>query len=113
MPNIKVSDDVYQRLKEGADANFRTIGGQIDYLMSLEIGGTPKIPEAKTPQVDDLFKEPPKKIISEPMAQEFPKYGEELPCCLNDTVPCKHWVWDTATGDGYKNVISGRFMEVE
>lgn len=37
----------------------------------------------------------------------------ELPCCLNETQPCKHWVWDVNTGDGYKNSLSGRFMEVE
>lgn len=38
--------------------------------------------------------------------------GEQV-CCGNETKPCKHWVWDVATGEGYVNSLSGRVMEVE
>ena len=34
----------------------------------------------------------------------------ELPCCAGAR-PCKHWVWDTATGEGYRNSLSGRLRE--
>lgn len=37
----------------------------------------------------------------------------ELPCCANPNKPCKHWVWDVTTGEGYVNSLSGRFMEAE
>lgn len=34
---IKVSDSVYERLKVEADGNFRTIGGQIEFLMANQL----------------------------------------------------------------------------
>lgn len=37
----------------------------------------------------------------------------ELSCCQNETRPCKHWVWDVQTGEGYVNTLSGRQVEVE
>lgn len=57
MPNIKVSDDTYQKLKKGADASFRTLGGQIDFLISLD-KGTPAIvtPLPKNLQVGELVR---------------------------------------------------------
>lgn len=39
-----------------------------------------------------------------------PSRAGELPCCAG-VRPCKHWVWDSATGEGYKNTLSGRFKE--
>lgn len=38
--------------------------------------------------------------------------GEELPCCMNPTQPCKHWSWD-GVNLSYVNSLSGRRMEVE
>lgn len=62
---IKVSDDTYKKLKQAADANFRSLGGHIDYLMTLDARGvsgevgkisTPQIkPVAPNPEVSDLF----------------------------------------------------------
>lgn len=34
----------------------------------------------------------------------------EFPCCAGKK-RCKHWSWDTTTGDGYVNSLSERFME--
>lgn len=66
----------------------------------------------KNTDVSDLLT--PEKIASEPDGSEsFPKFGGELPCCINETQPCKHWVWDSKTGEGYVNSLSGRIMEVE
>lgn len=38
--------------------------------------------------------------------------GEQL-CCANENKPCKHWVWDAKTGEGYINILSGRAKEAE
>jgi len=38
---IKVSDETYSRLKYLADEGFRTLGGEIDYLVSYFGGETP------------------------------------------------------------------------
>ena len=35
---IKISDEVYSRLKKDADANYRSLGGHIEYLMD-KVGG--------------------------------------------------------------------------
>lgn len=34
----------------------------------------------------------------------------EMPCC-SDIKPCKHWSWDSSTGAGYVNSLSGRVKE--
>lgn len=39
--------------------------------------------------------------------QVFNELNPEFPCCSNDT-PCKHWIWDQASGEGYINSLSGR-----
>lgn len=75
--------------------------------------GVPQKNEAPKPRVDDLF---PEKNNSEPSGSGALPTRDELieqPCCANDLTPCKHWVWDAQTGEGYKNVLSGRLMEVE
>lgn len=40
-----------------------------------------------------------------------PRKAEKLPCCLGSK-PCKHWVWDMSTGDGYVNTLTGEVREV-
>ena len=40
-----------------------------------------------------------------------PRKAEKLPCCLGNK-PCKHWVWDMNTGDGYVNTLTGEVKEV-
>lgn len=63
-----------------------------------------KIISGATPdRVDDLFT---KSNLPDNMQLE-------QPCCANEFKPCKHWVWDVSTGEGYRNSLSGRFMEVE
>lgn len=61
------------------------------------VGATPEV----STRVDDLFATPPSLMT------------EEMPCCQNDTQPCRHWTWDARTGEGYRNSLSGRFMEVD
>lgn len=99
MPNIKVSDEVYNRLKELAEGGFRTLGGQIDYLMSRD-----NTPLPKNTDTSDLFNEPvvKKSVGATPV---------EAVCCANDLQPCRHWSWD-GNQLGYVNSLSGRFMEV-
>lgn len=35
---IKVPDDIYDRLKAAADAEYRSLGGQIEYLLDKSMG---------------------------------------------------------------------------
>lgn len=58
------------------------------------------------PQTSDLFATPAE------IKSGVPIIGEQA-CCQNELQPCKHWVWDSSTGEGFKNSLSGRFMEVE
>lgn len=120
---IQVSDATHQRIKDMAERSYRTIAGQIDFMVDalsdtqksitqydadnkpfqkIDVTPTPekKIAEA-APRVDDLFSG---------VTGAVPR---EQPCCMNELQPCKHWVWDTQSGEGYKNVLSGRFMDVE
>lgn len=57
----------------------------------------------------DLIAEDHKKII----ALATPNDSAEQECCQHPTRPCKHWQWDTNTGEGYKNILSGRFREAD
>lgn len=61
------------------------------------------------PSVDDLIKQTPS---YDPVVAERQIAGEQS-CCLNEQRPCKHWVWDAQTGEGYRNVLSGRYKEAE
>lgn len=47
----------------------------------------------------------------DPRAGEDPVVELGYACCKEDK-PCKHWVWDSATGDGYINSITGELREV-
>jgi hypothetical protein len=86
-------------------------------------GITPPSPEkyeAKTPKnnfeatpvsvdVSDLFA-----TSKPPVVKDFPDFEDnEDECCKHPTQPCKHWVWDTQTGEGYRNSLSGRYREAD
>lgn len=79
-------------------------------------------PSPKKSDVSDLLtpaekgEAVPRKIISEPTAVPLVSdepYALEQTCCQNDTKPCKHWVWDVSTGEGYVNTLSGRSRDAE
>lgn len=90
-------------------------GGVIEYE-----GKTPpsivRVPEV---DVSDLIKNKSEATPIEQLDEldELIKQGEqstgELDCCQHPTRPCKHWQWDTNSGDGYKNILSGRFREAD
>ena len=60
--------------------------------------------EATPTSVADLISEPAQTAVMPDLEKE---------CCQNPYNPCTHWVWDSSTGEGYRNSLSGRFMEVE
>lgn len=86
---IKVDDDVYDRLKQEAEENYRTIGGQIQYYMSQAV--LSQIPQTFVPKAPN------------------PETG--YPCCEGKS-PCKHWQWDSVSGEGYINILTGKRREV-
>jgi hypothetical protein len=51
-----------------------------------------------------------KKIgLAEPNNEDVTSLEEA--CCMGST-PCKHWHWDSSSGEGYVNILSGRVREV-
>ena len=131
---IKVSDALYDRVQGAAEAHYRTIGGEIDWMMGF-IGGrngakaeadgygvwTPdNHPANKQPKNTphekklegktlDLARQIADANIEREIQQEEPNIRPiELPCCKGAS-PCKHWQWDSSTGEGYRNSLSGRF----
>jgi hypothetical protein len=119
--NIYINPTNEKLLREYAkDVNNEgnTMSGLINKLLTYHFGaGTPtentplpKNSEVSNPAdiIDDLFT-PEKNSLG---ASPIPVTSEQA-CCLNEIQPCRHWVWDVQTGDGYKNSLSGRFMEVE
>lgn len=133
---IQVSDTLYKRLKMAADGNYRTLSGQLEYLMDYYGSGQTPTGEKIVPKVDvsDLLKDSKPTGISGSQYDSYEKKSEATPdfgtvavkqvedvvptdlefaCCSNETRPCKHWVWDSATGEGYRNTLSGRFREAE
>lgn len=38
--------------------------------------------------------------------------GIQMSCCKSRTTMCKHWVWQTETGDAYVNRLDGEVVEV-
>lgn len=122
---IRLDDEVYTEVKKRADMQGRSYANLVNYYLRKEFGWLPG--QANGTPLSNITPTIPEKIKSEPdgsgvsglFADEKVKvhprfiYGDEQPCCLNETQPCKHWVWDVNTGDGYKNILSGRFLEVE
>lgn len=127
MKVIRISDIVHEQLKREAKAEGRTLQWVVENkltaetppspkntgLETLQVGTIPKPEEAEyhpeTPRTDDLVQ----KNNSEANASGVSRDDVlEQPCCGNEVRPCKHWVWDT-NGEGYRNSLSGRFIEVE
>ncbi len=81
---------------------------------NLKVGGTPveNTPTPKNTEVENLLKNNSEANTSG-VSSSGSTSASELACCANVTQPCRHWVWDTSTGDGYRNTLSGRFLEVE
>ena len=100
MANIRVSDEMYEKIKAFAEEEDRSVGNAISRLIklgfeSLTVGPSPVETSSEEHWVEA---NPPRK-------------AEKLPCCLGNK-PCKHWVWDMNTGDGYVNTLTGEVKEV-
>ncbi len=127
MKRIYISDGVHQVLKKEAAAEGRTLQWVVENRLTSVNTPSPKNTKVVNPakvitidestpystsekkseadaSVADLIKEPAQTAVVEDMEQM---------CCKNDNQPCKHWIWDTSTGEGYVNILSGRMMEVE
>lgn len=112
MKVIRMSDAIHEQLKREAKAEGRTLQWVVENKLTANTP-LPKNTEAPkpaerialaAPKIDNLFKLPD--------ANDILLANREQECCLNELAPCRHWTWDTQTGDGYKNSLSGRVMEV-
>lgn len=126
MKILRIDDELHKKIKYLAEKDRRTINSMAEILLETGmgkpfIGDSPKVIEdvpymrpGGTPpstKVDDLVKK--SEATPLPDAQDILQSNLEQVCCGNETRPCKHWVWDAQTGEGYKNLLSGRVMEVE
>jgi len=74
-------------------------------------------PQVVNPAVADLLRNGDLKpgttvaYTGKPSEPDFS--ANELECCQHPSRPCKHWVWDTDSGEGYRNTLSGRFREAD
>ncbi len=130
--NIYISPENEKNLREYASTHPNySMSGLINLLLANHFTAygtgvpsktppSPKIPAFKT------FDEPPVYMnhggttpsgdvtgLFKPDVAAEVANDPELPCCKNENQPCKHWVWDISTGEGYKNSLSGRLLEVE
>jgi len=110
---LDATRDNDQWLRRGDDLFRIQYMGTVYQGVPAEIAPPKKIsePEARVvaPRVDDLIKQAPE--YDAKVAER--QLSGELPCCANDTAPCRHWVWDVGTGEGYRNTLSGRYKEAE
>lgn len=138
MPTIRLSNDIYDRLKRFADREMRSVTNATEYLLALQLG-------AANDKVDDLIKgvseyTPPvqkieglkpaildtEKVVTSftgGLFNELPDAEEigakintqelgEMDCCQHPSRPCKHWQWNVDQA-GYVNVLSGRYREAD
>ena len=68
------------------------------------------------PDIQKITSEPlalPDAVSILPDADDIRQSNAEYDCCEHPSRPCKHWVWDSVNGDGYKNTLSGRYREAD
>ena len=99
--NIYISPD-NQRALQGLKGRGESMSGLVNHLIDEWRMNNRNRTTLTSPEVKDdegwVESNPPKK-------------AEKLPCCLGSK-PCKHWVWDMSTGDGYVNTLTGEVREV-
>ena len=114
----KEDEELWRKLPNKADAISKMLRGQqltgvkvIEEVPYMKPGGT-----APGYTVEDLINSDANASVPtpkyDPVVAERQLSGEQ-PCCSNDVRPCKHWVWDVATGEGYVNTLSGRQRDAE
>ena len=81
---------------------------KVDDLVRSPAETTPWSKNAEVPKFEDP-------VIPVQSAEKIASDASvgELECCKHPTRPCKHWVWDTVSGEGYRNTLSGRYREAE
>lgn len=121
MKVIRISDAVHEHLKQEAKREGRTLQWVVEQRLTEDRGtsadpinfGAPDFGEAAiaeaTPhsQVEEKLSAP-KDDVFVPRPPD-PETG--YPCCQQNK-PCKHWQWDTYTGEGYVNTLTGKMKAV-
>lgn len=95
-----------RELISGVDNKSKFVGE----LIEAHFQNTPSPKNTNGLKLEEIIKPEPKDIYEDDFKAVV---ITELECCQHPTRPCKHWVWDTDSGDGYKNSLSGRYKEAE
>lgn len=118
MKRIYISDMVHEQLKREAKREGRTLQWVVEQKLtgnvSAEIAPPEKTEAVETPYMR-LGGTPPSDNVSDLIQQTKDNVDKplEMDCCQHPSYPCKHWVWDVESGEGYKNTLSGRYREAE
>lgn len=131
---IQVSDELYVRLKDRADLNYRSISGEIKYLLNnvetkvtlADIASPNPSPKAQRAieQAMESANKSQKKTAFAASREMTPEYAEETArkmheagvvekdCCQSESKLCSHWIWNDVQ-QVWVNGLSGRTKEVE
>lgn len=120
MKVIRISDAVHEHLKQVAKREGRTLQWVVEQRLTglpqqrltedlisapINIGaqdfGLPEYTPSKDIEFEAFLAE---YSVPNQKKPPHPKYG--YPCCHEDK-PCRHWQWDTSTGEGYVNTLTG------
>lgn len=97
-------------LTHEALAVLDTVSNKSKYVSELIVKGTKTgTPTENTPPAQKIDIPDPVEVSD--LFNEQPDDGE-MACCQANK-PCKHWVWDLTSGEGYINSLSGRFRSVD
>lgn len=104
-------EDIKLMLEAPEEAEYDSGNYDLDRVEKIEL---PKTEAGKV----EFHHTPPKKN-SEAKASNISgrktagaQVAGQLPCCKSRTTMCKHWVWDSSTGEGYINKLDGELLEV-
>lgn len=125
---VRVSDDVYELVEQYGKENRRSVNNAFDFLTVKIVESLKKLDSQKLEKSSAHFEIKDGEVnqlnSTEPAYTEGPLNSEatpqkvttselgELPCCAGKR-PCKHWAWDSSTGEGFINSLSGRMRSVE
>lgn len=88
---VRISEEVYTEVSQWSVKEMRSISNAMDYLLrkgmqTNHITENKFVPKAPNPETG-------------------------YACCEGKS-PCKHWQWDSVSGEGYINILTGKRREV-
>lgn len=110
---LRRGDELYELKKFGNVLHTNTVSSNVRPNIAPINIGAPDFGEAAMAEATPHSQV--KEKLSAPKDDVFvprpPDPETGYPCCQQNK-PCKHWQWDTSTGEGYVNTLTGKVKEV-